>query len=64
MVKHTPWLDKSLIKMDDIWGYGKQTKRDKWWFDLEDSNWRNSEEPNVVLQTPGETSPDREQVAK
>jgi len=36
MVKHTPSLDKLIIKMDDIWGYGKQVKRDKWWFDLED----------------------------
>lgn len=36
MVKHTPSLDKLIIKMDDIWGYGKQVKKDKWWFDLED----------------------------
>jgi ferredoxin len=36
MVKHTPFLDKFLVKMDDVWGYGKQVKEDKWWFDLED----------------------------
>ncbi len=35
MVLHTPWLDKSLIKMDDIMGYGKQHQENKWWFDLE-----------------------------
>ena len=35
MVKHNSWLDKFLIKMDDVWGYGKQNKRSKWWFDLE-----------------------------
>jgi len=22
--------------MDDAWGYGKQNKKDKWWFDLEE----------------------------
>lgn len=44
MVQHTPWLDKFLIKMDDVWSYGKPDKRDKWWFDLE--------EANGVLQTP------------
>ncbi len=36
IVKHTPSLDKLIIKMDDICGYGKQVKKDKWWFDLED----------------------------
>jgi len=35
MAKHTPFLDKPIVKMDDIWGYGKQDERDKWWFDLE-----------------------------
>jgi len=44
MVQHTPFLDKLIIKMDDIWGYGKQNKKDKWWFDLE--------EIDGVLQTP------------
>jgi len=36
MVKHAPFLDKLIVKMDDIWGYGKQNIRYKWWFDLED----------------------------
>ena len=36
MVKHTPFLDKTLVKMDDIWGYGKPDLRYKWWYDLED----------------------------
>ena len=38
MAEHTPWMDKFLIKMDDIWSYGKQYKKYKWWFDLEDVN--------------------------
>lgn len=33
MVKHTPWLDKFMVKMDDIWGYGKPNRKNKWWFD-------------------------------
>lgn len=36
MIGHAPFLDKLLVKMDDIWGYGKQEKKDQWWFDLED----------------------------
>jgi len=36
MVKHTPWLNRFLIKMDDVLGYGRPDKRDKWWLDLED----------------------------
>lgn len=36
MVKRTPFLDKLIVKMDGVWGYGKQDIRDKWWFDLED----------------------------
>ena len=36
MVKHAPFLDGFLVKMDNIWGYGKQDKRYKWWFDLEE----------------------------
>jgi reductive dehalogenase len=36
MVKNSPFLDKFIVKMDDVWGYGKQDKRYKWWFDLED----------------------------
>ena len=36
MVKHMPFTDKLLVKMDDAWGYGKQDNRYKWWLDLED----------------------------
>jgi reductive dehalogenase len=42
--RHTPWLDKFIIKMDDIMGYGKQHQENKWWFDLE--------EVDGVLQIP------------
>lgn len=35
-VKHFPFLNSSIVKMDDIWGYGKQDKNYKWWFDLEE----------------------------
>jgi reductive dehalogenase len=45
MVKNSPFLDKFIVKMDDVWGYGKQDKRYKWWFDLEDVD--------GVLQVPG-----------
>lgn len=38
MVRHASVLDKFLIKMDEVWGYGKQDIRYKWWFDLEDVN--------------------------
>ena len=34
-IKHTPFMDKFIVKMDDVFGYGKQDERDKWWFDLE-----------------------------
>jgi len=44
VVEHIPSLDRFLVKMDDIWGYGKQDIRDKWWFDLE--------EKDGVLQIP------------
>jgi len=48
MVKHTPFLDRFLVKMDDIRGYGKQDKRYKWWFDLE--------EVEGVIKTPTKSS--------
>ncbi len=35
MIKNTPFLDSFIVKMDDVWGYGKADKRHKWWFDLE-----------------------------
>ena len=36
MVKHAPFLDRFMVKMDGVWSYGKQDKKHKWWFDLED----------------------------
>jgi reductive dehalogenase len=44
MVRNTPFLDSFIVKMDDVWGYGKQNIRKKWWFDLE--------EVDGVIQTP------------
>lgn len=35
MIKHTPFMDRFIVKMDDVWGYGKQDTGYKWWFDLE-----------------------------
>ena len=36
MVRHKPLMDKFIVKMDDVWGYGKADRRFKWWFDLKD----------------------------
>ena len=36
MVKTTPFMDSTIARLDDILGYGKPDKKDKWWFDLED----------------------------
>ncbi|MBA7679793.1 3-chloro-4-hydroxyphenylacetate reductive dehalogenase [subsurface metagenome] len=47
MVKHTPFMNRLIVKMDDVWGYGRQDIRDKWWFDLEDID--------GVLQIPGKS---------
>ena len=44
MIQHTPWLDKSLIKMDSLLGYGRVARENKWWLDLE--------EVDGILQTP------------
>ena len=33
MVSHTPFMNRFIIKMDDVWGYPKQDFDDKWWFD-------------------------------
>ncbi|MEE8414531.1 MAG: reductive dehalogenase [Dehalococcoidales bacterium] len=35
MVKNTPYMNDFLIKMDDVWGYGKPDLNKKWWFDPE-----------------------------
>ena len=48
IVKHAPLLDRFMVKMDDVWGYGKQDKRHKWWFDLE--------EVDGVIKTPAKPS--------
>ena len=42
--QRAPWLDKLLIKMDSLIGYGRSHQEDKWWFDLQ--------EVNGVLQVP------------
>jgi ferredoxin len=36
IVKYTPALNRFIVKMDDVWGYGKQEEKYKWWFDLEE----------------------------
>ena len=38
MVKNTPFMNNFIIRMDDIMGYSKPNPRDKWWFDLEESD--------------------------
>ena len=30
-VRHTPWLNRLIVKMDDLAGYGKQKSGDKFW---------------------------------
>jgi reductive dehalogenase len=30
-VKHTPWLNRLIVKMDDLAGYGKQKSGEKFW---------------------------------
>jgi reductive dehalogenase len=36
MVQHTPFMNDFIIRMDEVFGYGKQNVDNKWWFDLED----------------------------
>ena len=36
IIKHAPLLNGFLVKMDDVFGYGKRDKKYKWWFDLEE----------------------------
>jgi 3-chloro-4-hydroxyphenylacetate reductive dehalogenase len=36
MVQHTPFLNNTIVNLDDLYGYGKQNINHKWWFDLED----------------------------
>jgi reductive dehalogenase len=33
MIKHTPFLNNLIIKMDDICGYGQTKSEKRWWFD-------------------------------
>jgi reductive dehalogenase len=47
LAQQAPFLAKFLVRMDDIWGYGKQDIRYKWWFDLEDVD--------GVLRIPGKS---------
>ena len=35
MVKNTPFLNSTIVRMDSIMGYSKPALQDKWWFDLE-----------------------------
>jgi reductive dehalogenase len=36
MALHTPWLDRFLVRMDTLMGYGKRHREKQWWFDLEE----------------------------
>jgi reductive dehalogenase len=36
MAKQAPFLDKLLVRMDKVWGYGRRDMRYKWWLDLEE----------------------------
>lgn len=33
IVMHAPFVNGFIIKMDNIWGYGKPQKEKQWWFD-------------------------------
>lgn len=33
LIQHAPWLDRFIVKMDDVWGYAKPNPKNKWWFD-------------------------------
>jgi reductive dehalogenase len=48
MVKNASVFDGLVVKMDDLFGYGKQDIRKKWWFDME--------LVGNVLKRPGESS--------
>ncbi len=36
LVKHAPFLDGFMVKMDDAFGYKKADGKFKWWFDIEE----------------------------
>jgi hypothetical protein len=33
LIKHVSWLDSFLVKMDDLFGYGKQANAGKYWIE-------------------------------
>jgi hypothetical protein len=35
MVRNIPVIDRFLVKMDNLFGYGEPDHDKKWWFDLE-----------------------------
>ena len=37
LARRAPVLDRLLVRMDDAFGYGRQDKSRRWWFDLEDT---------------------------
>jgi reductive dehalogenase len=37
-IRKTPAFDAAWVKLDRLWGYGKQDLDYKWWFDLEEDN--------------------------
>jgi len=47
MVKHTPFLNGLLVRMNSARSHGKRDKRHKWWLDLE--------EADGALRIPGKT---------
>jgi hypothetical protein len=36
MVKNTPFMNSSIIRMDSLMGNSNPNPLDKWWFDLEE----------------------------
>jgi len=36
IIQHAPLADGLVVKMDDIWRYGKQDMKKIWWFDFEE----------------------------
>jgi reductive dehalogenase len=54
MVRNAPFMDSLIVKMDDVWGYGKPEPDTKWWLDLEyiDGAYRNPEDKKNSSQKP------------
>ena len=36
IIQYVPLLNSFMVKMDNVFGYGKRDKKYKWWFDLEE----------------------------